>query len=56
MTELRLRQELEDSKPEFAGLRERLVTGLPTVNKDLSLISLVPKCFGAESDTPVEEF
>ena len=56
MTELRVRQELEDSKAEIARLRERLATALPPVHKDLSLISIVPKCSGAETDTPVEDF
>jgi len=56
MAELRLRQELEDSKAEITRLRERLVTTLPTVNKDLSLISIVPKWSGAETDTTVDEF
>jgi len=56
MTELRLRQELEDSKAEIARLRERLATALPAVHKDLSLTSIVPKWSGAETDTPVEDF
>jgi hypothetical protein len=55
MAELRLRQELEDSKAEIARLRERLVTTLPTVYKDLSPISIVPKWSGAETDTPLSE-
>ena len=29
---------------------------MPTVHKDLSLISLVPKCTGAEMTTPLEDF
>ena len=53
MTELRLHQELEDSKAEIAWLRERLATTLPTVHKD---ISLVPKWSDAETATRVEEF
>jgi hypothetical protein len=31
-------------------------TGLPTVHKDLSLISLVPKWSGLDSVVPLEEF
>jgi len=30
--------------------------GTPPVHKDLSLISIVPKWSGAETDTPVEDF
>ena len=56
MTELRLRQELVDSKAEIARLRERLATALPPLHKDLSLISIVTKWSGAETDTPVEDF
>jgi len=29
---------------------------LPTVHKDLSLISFIPKCSGSESAVPLEEF
>ena len=41
---------------EIARLRERLATALPTVHKDISLISIVPKWSGVETDTPVEDF
>jgi hypothetical protein len=30
--------------------------GAPTVHKDLSLLSLIPKCSGAESSNSLEEF
>jgi hypothetical protein len=33
-----------------------LSTAIPTVNKDLSLISLVPKWSGLEAGVPLEEF
>jgi hypothetical protein len=29
---------------------------MPTIHKDLSLISLIPKWFGAETAAPLEEF
>ena len=56
MTEIRLRQELEDSKAEITRLRESLATALPTLHKDLSLIWIVTKWSGAETVTPVEVF
>jgi hypothetical protein len=37
-----------ESKAEVKGLRERLSVRTPTVHKDFSLISLVPKWFGSE--------
>jgi len=55
MDEARLRAELEDSKAEIKRLNARLSTGVPTIHKDLSLISMVPKCFDAESEVPLEE-
>jgi hypothetical protein len=51
----RLRIELEESKAEIAQLRDRLLMGTPTVHKDLSLISLIPKWSGAETAIPLEE-
>jgi hypothetical protein len=51
-----LQAQLAESKAEVARLRERLSIGVPTVHKDLSLVSLVPRWSGAESATPLEEF
>ena len=42
-----LQQELEESKLEIQSLRERMSLGTPTVHKDLSLISLIPKWSGS---------
>jgi len=56
MTEARLQAELTESKMEIQRLRERLSTAVPTVHKDFSLISLVPKWSGLESRVPLEEF
>ena len=56
MAEARLRAELEESKVEIQRLKERLSGGLPTVHKDLSLVSLVPKWSGSDSGVPIEEF
>ena len=50
------REELVEPRAEIARLRERIATIVPTVHKDLSLISLVPKWSGAETATPLEEF
>jgi len=41
---------------EIQRLRDRLSIAMPTVHKDLSLISLVPKWSGLESGVPLEEF
>ena len=49
----RLRIELEKSKAEIARLRDRLAIGMPPIRKDLSLISLIPKCSGAETAAPL---
>jgi hypothetical protein len=52
MAEATLQTELVQARKEVARLRERLTMGLPAVNKDLSLISLVPKWSGANSTAP----
>ena len=49
MTEVRSREELAESKAEVQRLRERLSIGMPTVRKDLSLVSLIPKWSGADT-------
>jgi len=49
MTDVRLQAELEEPKQEIRRLRESLPLGTPTVHKDLSLVSLVPKWSGAET-------
>ena len=41
---------------EIQRLRDRLSIAMPTVHKDLSLISLFPKWSGLESGVPLEEF
>jgi hypothetical protein len=56
MTDARLQAKLAKSKIEIQKLREHLCMGTPTVYKDLSLISLVPKWSGLESAVPLEEF
>ena len=56
MVENKLRDELADSRAEIARLKERLASVMPTMHKDLSLISLVPKWSGAETSTPFEKF
>jgi hypothetical protein len=56
MTDAKLQAELAESKNEIQKLRERLPMGTPTVHKDFSLISLVPKCSGLDSVVPLEEY
>ena len=46
MADAKLHTELEQSKAEIVRLRERMPMDLPTVHKDLSLISLIPKWSG----------
>ena len=56
MAEARLFPELQETKAELQRLKERVFSGTPTVHKDLSLVSLVPKWSGSESGIPLEEF
>ena len=56
MMENKLPDELAESRLEITRLKERLASVMPTMHKDLSLISLVPKWSGSESSTPLEEF
>jgi len=56
MAEARLRAELEESKSEIQRLEESLSGGPPTVHKDLSSVSLIPKWSGLDSGVPIEEF
>ena len=57
MAEYRLlQQELAESKAEIQRLTERMSLGTPTVHKDMSLISLIPKWSGSETAVPLEEF
>jgi len=56
MAYAQLQQELEESKSEIQRLRERMSLGAPTVQKDLSLISLIPRWSGSDSTNSLEEF
>jgi len=49
-------QGIAESRAEINRIREQLSSGMHTVHKDLSLISLVPKWSGGEKATPLEEF
>ena len=51
-----LHAELLEAKEEFHRLRERMSLGVPPVNKDLSLLTLVPKWSGQGSSVSLEEF
>ena len=55
MTE-HLQAELLEAKAEVHRLRERMLLGVPTVNKDLSLVALVPKWSGQKSSVSLEDF
>jgi hypothetical protein len=56
MAEARLQTELADTKAELKRLRESLHRGAPTVHKDLSLVSLVPKWSGTDTSISLDEF
>jgi hypothetical protein len=55
MYDARLQAELAESQAEILRLRERMTMGMPTVHKDLSLISLLPRWLGLESAIPRED-
>jgi len=48
MTNTQLQIELAEARREIQRLRERVSVGAPTVHKDLSLVSLVPKFWESE--------
>jgi len=56
MQDASLQAQLLESKAEITRLRERLSIGTPTVHKDLSLISVVPKWSGSGSAVSLEDF
>ena len=56
MAEAKLKQELAESKAELHKLKQQMLSGIHTVHKNMSLISLVPKWSGAVNATPLEEF
>ena len=56
MTDARFQAELSETKSEVQRLKQRMSLGAPTVHKDLSLISLVPKWSGLDSAVTLEEF
>jgi hypothetical protein len=56
MAEARLQNELAETKAELNRLRESLHRGAPTVHKDLSLVSLVPKWSGTDTSISLDEF
>jgi len=56
MVEAQLRAELAETKAELQRLKEWISVVTPTVHKDLSLISLIPKWSGSETGITLEEF
>ena len=56
MAEERLKAELADAKAEVQRLNDSLSVGTPTLHKELSLITLVPKWTGSDSVVTLEEF
>ena len=55
MSEAKLRSDLEAANTEITRLKQRVSPDVPTVHKDLSLISLVPNWYGAENSVPLDE-
>ena len=55
MAEARLLAELADAKAELQRLKDRVPVGTPTVHKDLSLITLVPKWTGTDAAVTLQE-
>ena len=53
--EARPKLELSEAKIEIQRLRDQLATASPTVHKDFSLASLIPKWSGTESAVSLEE-
>jgi hypothetical protein len=56
MTTEQLQTELAESKAEIQRLKERLSIGPKTIQKDLSLVTLVQKWPGSEPSVPLEDF
>jgi hypothetical protein len=52
----RLQNELLEAKAEVRRLRESMSLGVPTLHKDLYLVTLIPKWSGQESTATLEEF
>ena len=57
MSQERLQAELLEAKKEIERLKERASkSSTQTVNKDLSLISVIPKWSGSDDTGTIEEF
>ena len=56
MNEVKFQTDLTETRNEVQRLKERMSLGAPTVHKDLSLVSLVPKWSGENSTVTLEEF
>jgi hypothetical protein len=56
MQDARWQAELLETKNELQRLKKRMSLGTPTVHKDLSLISVVPKWSGSDSTITLDEF
>ena len=55
MADAKFQAELSETRNEVQRLKEHMSLGAPTVHKDLSLISLVPKWSGQDSTVTLEE-
>jgi len=56
MAYAQLQKEVGESKLEIQRLRERMSLGAPTIHKELSLITLIPKWPGSEPKNHLEKF
>ena len=56
MAEARLQAELAETKAEVQRVKDRVAVGTPTVHKDVSLITLVPKWTDTDAAVTLEQF
>jgi hypothetical protein len=56
MAEAKLTADLLEARAELQRLRDSISVGAPTIHKDMSLITLIPKWTGSDSAVTLEEF
>lgn len=56
MTDARLQAEILETRAELQRLKDSMSVGTPTVHKDMSLVTLIPKWTGSDSAVTLEEF
>jgi len=56
MAEAKLHTDLLEARAELQRLRDSMSVGAPTIHKDMSLVTLIPKWTGSDSAVTLEEF